>query len=108
MKAVPPFMLTTLSPRADVTLTLSSLRPFSYQYIPIARRRIWEFRLIDKGADYTRPPGEWRHIALIWTTEGSDTFTLQYYPYKETPQIVQSLPLSALAQAVSDLRAAGF
>ncbi len=94
--------------RQDLTVALQTLPCFHYQYIPIARRRIWEFRRIDKGADMTQPPGQWRQIALIWTTEGADTFTLQYYPYRETPQIVQELPLSALAQAVADLRAAGF
>jgi hypothetical protein len=103
-------MSLTLAARPDAALVISShtITPFRYQYIPIARRRIWEFQRIDKGADRTRPAHEWRQIAVIWTTDGADTFTLQYYPYRETPQVVQELPLSALSQAVADLRAAGF
>ncbi len=101
-------MSLTLAPRSDLSLALQTIPCFRYQYIPIAKRRIWEFRRIDKDADQTKSPGEWRQIAVIWATDGADTFTLQYYPYRETPQIVQELPLSALAQAVSDLRGAGF
>ncbi len=101
-----------LAPRPNLSLALQTLKPFRYQYIGIARRHIWEFLKLgcsaERGQGAIRDPSVPRQMAIIWATDGADTFTLQYYPNAEAAQIVVDLPLSALEQAVSDLRQAGF
>lgn len=105
-------MSLTLAPRPDLSVTLQTLRPFRVQYIPIARRKIWEFWRLNcpasRGEGAIRDPSVARQMAIIWATDGAETFTLQYYPQGEDAQIVSELPLAALGQVVSELRAAGF
>ena len=105
-------MSLTPAPRPDLSLALSTLKPFRVQRIHIARRTIYEFLKLgcaaSRGEGAIRDPSVPRQMAIIWATLGADTFTLQYYPNAEAAQIVVDLPLSALEQAVADLRQAGF
>jgi hypothetical protein len=105
-------MSLTPAPRPNLSLTLQTLKPYREQYIPIVRRRIWEFWKLGcpaaRGMSALNDPSVARQMAIVWATDGADIFTLQYYPNGDVPQVVADLPLSALPQAVADLRAAGF
>lgn len=103
-----PFSMSLPLARPDLSVAVQTLNVFNKIYIPQARRTIYQFRAIDKGTDPCANESRSRQIALIWTTDGSDTFTLQYYPRTEAAQIVAELPLSALSQTVAELRQAGF
>ncbi len=109
-----PAPLTYLTPRETTSLatTLNRLNPYRVIRIGVDRRTIWEFWKV--GCSATRGMGALddptvpRQMALIWARDDADTFTLQWYPNAEEPQIVADLPIARLHEAVADLRAAGF
>ncbi len=104
--------MSLISARPNLSLVLQSLKPYRHQYIHIAKRNIWEFFKIgcaaSRGESALQDPTVPRQMAIIWATDGAETFTLQYYPQGEDAQVVVNIPLAALEQTVSELRQAGF
>lgn len=55
------------------------------------------------------PPEIQRQVAMLTLNHGPQTFNLHWYPPgNEEPQVHMGLPVTVLAQAISDLADAGF